>query len=111
MWQLNLAPQPSQVSIYKTSGRVKFPKKSIKWSALPLRCTLQYFEHTYCPLKYQPFDPGSRNRIVRWMKHYHDFDFPIYTDKGNPSVDPEETSKLIEDRVIYLEAKIKELQV
>jgi len=94
MWYLNLASQQPQCSIYKTSGKVKFPKKSVKWSVLPLRCTLQYFESEYCPLKYMPFDPGSRSRIVRWMKHYHDFDFPVFTDKGNPSVDPEDLASI-----------------
>ena len=88
-WHLNLAPQPSQTSVYKTSGKVKFPKKSIKWSTLPLRCTLQYFEGEYCPLKYVAFDPGSRQKITMWLKKYYNWQPEIFTPSGTAKVDAE----------------------
>lgn len=93
MWQLNLQPQPPQYTYYK-NGNIKLPKRAIKWSILPLRCTLQYFESEYCPVKYEPFDPGSRNKIIRWMKHYHNFTFDSFTDKGNSSVDPDDLATI-----------------
>lgn len=92
-WYLNLAPQPQQWTYFK-NGKIKFPKKAIKWSILPLRMTMQYFTGEYSPVKYEAFDPGSRNKIVKWLRHYHGFEFPIFTEKGNPSVDPEDLTGL-----------------
>ena len=96
MWYLNLKPQKLQYR-YAKNGNIKFPKKSIKWNPLPLRFTYQHIEGEHCPIKYLKFDPGSRNRIVRWLRHYHGFEFSTYTDKGNPSVDPDDLESIGEE--------------
>ncbi len=91
MWHLNLQqPTPLYQYTYYKNGKIKLPSKPLKWSVLPLRFVHQYFEGEYCPLKYVAFEPGSRQKIIRWMRVYHNFEFPIFTDKGNPSVDPED---------------------
>jgi len=96
MWRLNLAPQKPQYTFFK-NGKIKLPPKPKKWSVLPLKFVYRHYEGEYCPIKLVQFDPGSRQKIVRWLKKYHDYDFPTFTGKGNPSVDPDSLEALGEE--------------
>jgi len=39
------------------------------------------------PIKYVPFNPGSRQHIIKWMEEDYGYTFPFYTPKGSPKAD------------------------
>jgi len=60
---------------------------SIKWFAEPMRTVLVHREGTYQPIKYEPFNPGSRDHIRKWMAEDYGYSFPFYTPTGVSKVD------------------------
>ena len=52
-----------------------------------MRTVLVLRSGEYQPIKYVPFNPGSRDNIKLWMEHDHGYTFPFYTPKGKPKVD------------------------
>ena len=61
--------------------------RTIKWFDKPMRTIIVTREGDYQQIKYEPFNPGSRHHIIKWMEEDHGFSFPYYTPKGNPKVD------------------------
>ena len=95
MWYLNLQqPAPLYQYTHFKNGKIKFPKKSIKWSTLPLRFTNQYFEGEYCPLKYVAFEPGSRQKIELWMRKYYNWEPTIFTASGSPKINADTLAEM-----------------
>lgn len=41
------------------------------------------------PIKYVPFNPGSRQHIIKWMEEDYGYTFPFYTKNGGIKVDPD----------------------
>ena len=82
------------LKIYK-NGKQKLVKvKTIKWFDKPMRTIIvtQYGE--YQPIKYVPFNPGSRAHIVRWMEEDYGYSFPFYTPTGGAKVDPDSLTNM-----------------
>ena len=95
MWYLNLQqPNPLYQYTYYKNGKIKLPKKALKWSTLPLRFINQHFEGEYCPLKYVAFEPGSRQKIMLWMKKYYNWEPTIFTASGSPKIDAETLAEM-----------------
>jgi len=83
-----LSPYKIPYGRYLKSGEYRPPgKNSIKWFSEPMRTILVTREGEYQNIKYEPFNPGSRAHIVKWMREEHNYEFPYYTDKGSPKVD------------------------
>lgn len=76
------------------NGKIKFPKKRIKWSDTPLRLIFQIATGEYQPIEYKKFEPGSRHQIRSWLKFMYDFEFPTFTEKGTPKVEVDSLKSL-----------------
>jgi len=85
-----LAPYKIPSGRYLKNGSWKPPgKKTFKWFSTPHRTINVTREGEYQPIKYEPFNPGSRSHIKKWMEEDYGYTFPYYTEKGSPKVDPE----------------------
>lgn len=84
----NLSPYTIPVGRYLKSGEYRPPgKKSLKWFSSPHRTIHVTRKGDYQQIKYEPFNPGSRSHIEKWMKEDYSYTFPYYTTKGNVKVD------------------------
>ena len=85
-----LSPYKIPYGRYLKDGTYKPPgKKSIKWFASPHRTIVVAREGDYQQIKYEVFNPGSRNHIRKWMEEDYGYTFPYYTETGNIKVDPD----------------------
>ena len=82
-----------QYTFYK-NGKIKFPKKPLKWHDRPMRFIIKQTQGEYQPIKLEVFNPGSRQHIRLWLKHDHGYSFPFYTPKGNAKVDVDSLTNL-----------------
>ena len=83
-----LKPYKIPVGRYLKDGRWKAPgKKAIKWFSTPHRVIYVHREGEYQSIKFEPFNPGSRNHIRKWMEEDFGYKFPYYTPKGGVKVD------------------------
>ncbi len=84
----NLSPYTIPVGRYLKNGTYKPPgKKSQKWFSSPHRTITVTREGDYQQIKYEPFNPGSRMHIKKWMEDDYGYKFPYYTAKGGVKVD------------------------
>lgn len=74
---------------YKNGKQKLIGVKSIKWFDQPMNTILVTREGDHQPIKYEPFNPGSRNHIIKWMEEDYGYKFPYYTETGNVKADPE----------------------
>lgn len=87
MWTPYTVYQPTWA--LRKNGKVKLPKKRIKWSDTPMRFVIQETAAEYQPIKYQKLNINSRTQIKIWLEHDIGYKFPYYTEKGTPKVDPD----------------------
>jgi len=84
---INLSPFEFQLGRYK-NGKLKLPGKTkFKWFTSPHKPVTKFTKGQYQPVKLTKFEPGSRDKIRKWMKHDLGYEFPTYTEKGNSKVD------------------------
>lgn len=77
------------------NGKVKHRGKSYyKWFTTPHRLVYQYTVGEYQKIKLTRFDPGSRDKIRKWLKAMFDFSFSTYTEKSTPKVEGDELVEL-----------------
>jgi len=74
---------------YKNNKTKIIGVKKIKWFTTPHRTIFVHKEGVYQNIKYEEFNPGSRNHIKLWMEHDFGYKFPYYTPKGGVKVDVE----------------------
>ena len=79
-------PYKLSYSHYK-NGKVKLPKKPIKWSSAPLKMIYKRQQSEYQPITYTKFSASSRTHIKIWLQHHYGWEPTVFTDKGNPKVD------------------------
>ena len=85
-----LAPYINQYLKHYKNGKTKLVKvNTIRWFATPHRTVLVTRSGKHQPIKYEAFNPGSRDHIKKWMEEDHGFVFPYYTETGNIKVDPD----------------------
>lgn len=72
---------------YKNGKQKLIGVRNIKWFSEPMRTITVTRAGEYQQIKYEPFNPGSRHHIIKWMEEDHGFCFPYYTPKGSPKVD------------------------
>ena len=85
---LRLSPYRILVGRYLKNGTYKPPgKKALKWFPEPMRTIHVTREGDYQQIKYEPFNPGSRTHIKKWLEEDYNYKFPYYTMKGNTKVD------------------------
>ena len=76
-------------------GAWKLPAKSkYKYFTTPHSLTFSYYTGEYQKIKLTKFDPGSRDKIKKWMYADHAYTFPFYTAKGNAKVDADSLESL-----------------
>lgn len=86
----SLKPYTIPVGRYLKNRKWKPPgKASIKWFSTPMRTVHITREGPYQPIKYVPFNPGSRTNIIQWMEEDYGYTFPYYTPKGSAKADVE----------------------
>lgn len=70
------------------NGKVKLVKvNTIKWFDKPMRTIIVTKEGEYQNIKYEAFNPGSREHIKKWLEDDFGYTFPYYTAAGNVKVD------------------------
>ncbi len=82
--------QPYVIPIGKFYKNGKFTLvgvRKIKWFSTPHRTIFLHREGEYQNIKYEAFNPGSRNHIRKWMEEDFGYKFPYYTPKGGVKVD------------------------
>ena len=72
---------------YKNGSQKIIGVKKIKWFETPHRTIYVHREGEYQNIKYEPFNPGSRHHIKKWMEDDFGYKFPYYTPKGGVKVD------------------------
>lgn len=76
-------------------GRYRMPGKSkFKWFDVPHKLLYIYTVGEYQHIQLTKFDPGSRDKIRKWLRADLGFEFTTFTEKGTPKVDPEELEGL-----------------
>lgn len=86
----NLGPYTIPYGRYLKNGTYKPPgKSSLKWFSTPHRTIHVTREGDYQQIKYEPFNPGSRNHIKKWMEEDYGYTFPYYTETGQIKADAE----------------------
>jgi hypothetical protein len=87
---MSLAPYTIKALKHYKNGKTKLVGVGLfKWFATPHRTIHVTREGDYQPIKYEPFNPGSRHNIRQWLEEDYGYSFPFYTPKGNPKVDVE----------------------
>lgn len=82
--------KPYQIPLLKTykNGTSKIiGVKKIKWFSEPMRTIFVQRHGDYQKIKYEPFNPGSRSHIIKWLKEDYNYTFPYYTAAGNIKAD------------------------
>jgi len=83
-----LSPYKIPNSKYLKNGKFKMKSaKTYKWFDKPMRTIIVTRYGDYQPIKFTPFNPGSRNHIRKWMEEDYGYRFPYYTPKGGVKVD------------------------
>ena len=77
------------LKIYKNGKRKLTGVKNFKWFTTPHRTIYVTKSGEYQSIKYEAFNPGSRDHIRKWLKADLGFEFPYYTPSGTAKVDPE----------------------
>ena len=85
---MRLNPYTIPNSKYLKNGKFKMKSaKTYKWFSQPMRTVTVQRYGEYQNIKYEAFNPGSRNHIKLWMKHDIGYEFPYFTEAGSAKVD------------------------
>lgn len=77
------------------NGKWKLPAKTkYKYFATPHKLYYSYYTGEYQKIKLTKFDPGSRDKIKKWLEADYGYQFPYYTPKGNAKVDADSLANL-----------------
>ena len=91
----------------RKNGKVKLPKKRVKWSDEPMRFVIQETAAEYQPIKYQKLNIRSRAQIKIWLENDFGYKFPFYTENGTPKVDPDSLENMEHEEGKLLKKALK----
>lgn len=90
------------------NGRYRLPAKTkFKWFTEPHRLYYKEQSGEYQPIKFQMFNPGSRDQIKKWLEMDYGFKFSTFTEKGSRKVDPDELKEAFGDKGSALKDYLK----
>jgi len=92
---------------YKSGKLRKFPVKKFKWFIEPHKLIYRETNGEYQPIKLTKFNPGSRQHILKWLRHKYEWQPSIYTPSGNLKVDENTLSSLAYEEAEPLKRYLK----